>query len=71
MKKDKSPGIDRLTTEFYMKYQEMLNQDLRECKAKGKLTNTMNTALLRLIYKISGSRHELNNWRQQSFDGGL
>ena len=64
MNKNKSPGIDGLTVEFFQTFWKLLNTDfLEECQQNGSLSNTMNTALIRLIYKNSGNKYELKNWR--------
>ena len=67
MNKNKSPGIDGLTVEFYQAFWHILGEDIlevyNECFTNGFLSNSMNTALVKLIYKNSGSRYELKNWR--------
>ena len=67
MNKNKSPGIDGLTVEFYQYFWDIIGTDLVEvyndCFESGSLSLSMNSALIRLIYKNSGSRHELKNWR--------
>ena len=67
MKKNKSPGIDGLTVEFYLTYWDILKYDLwqvlNDCIKRKVFPNTMNTALVRLIYKNKGDRTDLKNWR--------
>ena len=67
MSKDKSPGIDGLTVEFYRAFWYTLKDDLvdviKECKHDNFLPNTMHTAVIRLIYKNAGCREDLKNWR--------
>ncbi len=67
MKTCKSPGIDGLTTEFYQLYWQVIKDDfievINECYQKGALPPTMNSALIRLIYKNKGERSNLKNWR--------
>ena len=67
MNKNKSPGLDGLTVEFYKAFWGTLKSDIlelyNECFKLGRLTKSMNMALIRLIYKKSGSKFELKNWR--------
>ena len=55
MKKNKSPGIDGLTVEFYLTFWDILKnyfcKVLKECIRHKSLSKTMNTALVRLFYK--------------------
>eukprot|EP00253_Pinus_taeda_P015629 PITA_15629 len=54
-KKDKSPGPDRWTIEFYLAFYELLGQDLlnvvEECRTTGKLYDSINSAFIALIPK--------------------
>ena len=67
MNKNKSPGIDGLTVEFYQTYWDIIGYDLFNVLTyslkMGTMSRSMNTALIRLIYKNVGSKYELKNWR--------
>ena len=67
MKTGKSPGIDGLTVEFYRTFWNTLKYDLidviKECNNCMHLPNSMNTALIRLIYKNKGCKEDVRNWR--------
>ena len=69
MAKEKAPGLDGLTVEFYLTFWHVINNDFvdlvnyRYCYKKGSLPNSMNKALIRLIFKNKGERCQLNNWR--------
>ena len=67
MNKNTFPGIDGLTVEFFQTLWNLLNTDflevLKECQQNGYVSNTMNTALIRLIYKNSGNKYELKKLR--------
>ena len=59
--KEKSPGLDGLTAEFYQLFLHILKNDFKdvvtECKRKGNLPFSMNTAIIRLIFKNKGERN--------------
>ena len=65
MKKGKSPGIDGLPCEFYLKFPRLLPL-LLECANHShsliKMTTTQRKALLALLHK-NGDRANLANWR--------
>lgn len=67
MSLNKSPGNDGLTVEFYKFFWPIISQDLldviNEIAVNGTLPLSMTQALITLIYKNKGSRHELKNWR--------
>ena len=67
MNKNKSPGSDGLTTEFYQAYWELIGRDLTETLnniyLKGELTKTMKESIITLIYKEKGDKRQLKNWR--------
>ena len=67
MKKDKAPGFDGLTVEFYLTYWNVIKNDfvdvINYCYREKKLPNSMNLALIRLIFKNKGERNNLKNWR--------
>ena len=67
MNKSKSPGYDGLTVEFYQTFWHIIGSDILQvfnyCFRNGRLCDSMNCALIRLIYKKSGDRHDLKNWR--------
>ena len=66
LKNNKAPGIDGLTAEFYKDNSETLAPLLKElydeCIEKGKLTPTMRTAVITLLYK-KGDKELLKNYR--------
>lgn len=63
MNKNKSPGLDGLTVEFYQTFWETIGPDILEvfnyCFQSGSLCQSMNSAIIRLIYKNFGNRQEL------------
>ena len=67
MNKDKAPGMDGLTVEFYLTYWNIIKNELTDvfayCKNTNCLSESMNLALIRLIYKNKGERNHLKNWR--------
>lgn len=66
MKRNKSPGIDGLPTEFYCTFWEEIKELLvtvyNECFQKGELSYSQRTAILSLIFK-KGDRLLLKNYR--------
>ncbi len=67
MNTNKSPGLDGLTVEFYPAMWPFIEHEfidvLKVCYNKGQLCKSMNTGLIRLIYKMKGSKFDLKNWR--------
>ena len=67
MNKNKSPGLDGLTVEFYQTFRNTIASDVLKvyncCFKNGILCRLMNSALIRLIYKNRGERTDLKNWR--------
>ena len=67
MSKEKSPGLDGLTAEFYQTFWLIIKNEFKEvvdeCKKTGRLPRSMNMALIRLIFKNKGERVDLKNWR--------
>ncbi len=67
MNKNKSLGKNGLTVEFYQMFWHILGNDILElyndCFTEGVLSNSMNSALVKLIYKNLRSRYDFNNWR--------
>jgi hypothetical protein len=67
MAKDKAPGSDGLTVEFYLSNWYLIKSDFLDlvnyCFKKGRLPDSMNRALIRLIFKNRGERSDLKNWR--------
>ena len=72
MNKDKSPGLDGLTVEFYRTIWSFIKDDyvqvVKTCNKCGVLPNTLNTALIRFIFKKRGDRSDLKNWRPINVD---
>ena len=70
MGRDKAPGMDGLTVEFYLKYWYIFNNDFMDvvnyCKTNMRLPRSMNLSLVRLIFKNKGDRENLRNWRPLS-----
>ena len=66
LKNNKAPGIDGLTAEFYKNNKEtiapLLKELYDECIEKGKLTTTMRTAVITLLYK-KDDKDLLKNYR--------
>jgi hypothetical protein len=67
MSKNKSPGSDGLTTEFYCKFYDCLNHILfkifNTVYVEGKLSRSMRAGILSLIYKKKGDKRVLKNYR--------
>ena len=66
MSKNKSPGPDGLSVEFYSKFWNLLGPILLEvinsCYADSDLCDSMKTSNTRLVFK-KGDRKSLKNWR--------
>ena len=66
MEKNKSPGSDGLTVEFYQHFWELISPNLtttlKHCLKEGELTPSQREALITCIYK-KGPREEMKNWR--------
>ena len=67
MNTGKSPGLDGLTAEFYQLCWPLIKNDfmevINESDEIASLPNSMNMALIRLIFKNRGERCDLKNWR--------
>lgn len=65
-KKDKSPGPDGWTIEFYLAFYELLGNDLlkvvEECRISGSIYNAVNTTFIALIPKTD-SPSSFNDFR--------
>ena len=66
MSRNKSPGPDGLSVEFYSKFWNLLGPILLEvinlCYADSDLCDSMKTSNMRLVFK-KGDRKSLKNWR--------
>ena len=66
MAKNKSPGSDGLTVEFYREFytksKTLLIKSLNEGYEKGRFSNTQRTGILSLMYKKNDPL-DLANWR--------
>lgn len=67
MTKNKSPGFDGLTVEFYQHFWDilgsLLTEVVHEIKQSKELTPTMKRGVISLIYKKKGDKKLLKNWR--------
>lgn len=67
MSNNKSPGIDGLTVEFYKYFWNVigpiLNELFCEIHTKEVLTNSMRKGILTPVYKETGDKKNLKNWR--------
>lgn len=67
MAKNKSPGSDGLTVEFYCKFYDVLKDILfrlfSEVEQKSILSRSMRSGIISLIYKKKGDRKFLKNYR--------
>lgn len=67
MGKNKSPGNDGLTVEFYMFFYEKLINSLlkvyKEIENRHEMSRSMKCAVISLIYKKKGNKADLKNWR--------
>ena len=65
MNKNKSPGLDGITVEFYQTLWHIMSSDsleiFNDCFKSGNLCDAMIAALIRLIYKHSGNKFDVNN----------
>ncbi|CAG2249246.1 unnamed protein product [Mytilus edulis] len=66
-KNNKSPGVDGIGKSFYLKFWNIIGEDLVEVLnnvyLNGELTETMKTGLISLIYKNKGNRKDMKQWR--------
>ena len=66
MKKNKSPGCDGISIEFYQTFwpqiKDILVSALNECYVTGMMCNTQRRGLITLLFK-KGDSQNLNNWR--------
>lgn len=67
MARNKSPGQDGLTVEFYCKFYSILNDVfmhiIHEIQETGELSRSMKLGVISLVYKNKGERTKLKNWR--------
>lgn len=67
MSKNKSPGSDGLTVEFYCKFyddlKEILSQLFNAIEKEGELSRSMKCGILSVFYKKKGDRKSLRNYR--------
>jgi len=67
MNRNKSPGFDGLTVEFYQKFWNILGPLLKEIvdeiKISRELSHSMKKGIISLIYKNKGDKKLLKNWR--------
>jgi exodeoxyribonuclease III len=66
LKKNKSPGQDGLTNEFYIKYWNAIRSEfwlvMNEIEASNALCESQYKGIISLLYK-SGDRDDIKNWR--------
>lgn len=66
MKRNKSPGRDGITTEFYRCFYHIFEplflKLINEIEKEGTLSRTMKNGMITLIYK-KGDKQEITNWR--------
>ena len=66
MPRNKSPGLDGLTAEFYRHFWDLLCDDLlgvyNSVFSSGRLSASQRCGVVRLLYK-KGEREDLRNWR--------
>ena len=66
MKKNKAPGCDGISIEFYQTFwpqiKEILVNALNECYVTGTMSNTQRKGLITLLFK-KGDTQCLKNWR--------
>jgi len=66
-KKNKSPGLDGLTAEFYIKFKDLLAPRLQRLFSLSfrnkKLPASMYSGVISLLYKGEKDKHDLSNWR--------
>ena len=66
-KKDKSPGLDGLTAEFYLQFWDLLKEKLmqvyNESFKKGLLPESLRKGVIVLIEKKGKNRMDIANWR--------
>ncbi|CAG2250566.1 unnamed protein product [Mytilus edulis] len=64
---NKSPGIDGLGKEFYLKFWNVIGDEVVEIVnniyLKGELTETMKMGIITLNYKNKGDKKDLKQWR--------
>ena len=67
--KNKSPGLDGIPAEFYQTFQfalEWLFEIIEKLCTKKKLTETMTTSTVKLLFK-KGDGRQIGNYRPLSF----
>ena len=67
MNKNKAPGPDGLPTEFYLKFWNIIGQDITEVFQNiwlsGEIKSSFNQSVIQLIYKGKGEMSKLENYR--------
>jgi exonuclease III len=70
MQREKSPGSDGLTVEFYLALWHVIGADFAEvlnsCILCGALSPSMREAIIVLLFKKKGEKTDIRNWRPVS-----